>query len=58
VTERAKHFVPASLEVTDDAEEWKWSERGDPVLHVELVKWADVLVIAPLDALTLAKVAR
>ncbi len=32
-------------------------ERGDPVLHIELRKWADVFVIAPLDANTLAKIA-
>ncbi len=30
---------------------------GDPVLHIELRNWADVLVIAPLDANTLAKLA-
>src|SRR4051812_34615982 len=30
-------------------------ERGDAVLHIELRRWADVLVIAPLDANTLAK---
>eukprot|EP00049_Salpingoeca_infusionum_P008829 m.145895 g.145895 ORF g.145895 m.145895 type:complete len:66 (-) comp14144_c0_seq6:282-479(-) len=28
---------------------------GDPVLHIELRKWADVFVIAPLDANTLGK---
>jgi phosphopantothenoylcysteine decarboxylase len=32
-------------------------ERGDPVLHIELRRWADVLLIAPLDANTLAKLA-
>ena len=31
--------------------------RDDPVLHIELRRWADVLVIAPLDANTLAKLA-
>lgn len=34
-----------------------WSKRGDPVLHIELAKWADVFTIAPLDANTLAKIA-
>ncbi len=29
---------------------------GDPVLHIELRRWADVFVIAPLDANTLAKI--
>lgn len=32
-------------------------DRGDTVLHIELRKWADVFVIAPLDANTLAKLA-
>ena len=32
-------------------------QRGDSVLHIELRKWADILVIAPLDANTLAKLA-
>ena len=32
-------------------------ERGDPVLHIELRKWADMLIVAPLDANTLAKFA-
>jgi phosphopantothenoylcysteine decarboxylase len=42
-----------------DADEWPASgyRRGDPVLHIELRRWADVLVIAPLDANTLAKLA-
>ncbi len=31
--------------------------RGDSVLHIELRRWADALVIAPLDANTLAKLA-
>ncbi|XP_064609740.1 phosphopantothenoylcysteine decarboxylase-like [Liolophura sinensis] len=30
---------------------------GDPVLHIELRKWADIFVISPLDANTLAKLA-
>ena len=32
-------------------------EREDAVLHIELRRWAEVLVIAPLDANTLAKLA-
>jgi phosphopantothenoylcysteine decarboxylase len=38
------------------AEQQRW-QRGEPVLHIELRRWADVLVIAPLDANTLAKLA-
>jgi phosphopantothenoylcysteine decarboxylase len=32
-------------------------QRRDDVLHIELRRWADVLLIAPLDANTLAKFA-
>jgi phosphopantothenoylcysteine decarboxylase len=52
---------PAVVSLDDD--EWPgrdtgrhW-QRGDPVLHIELRRWADMLVIAPLDANTLAKLA-
>ena len=39
-----------------DQDEWSsWSKRNDPVLHIELRKWADLFLIAPLDANTLAK---
>jgi phosphopantothenoylcysteine decarboxylase len=31
--------------------------RGDAVAHIELRKWAEVFVLAPLDANTLAKIA-
>jgi phosphopantothenoylcysteine decarboxylase len=42
-----------------DADEWVGTlyRRGDPVLHIEFRKWADILVVAPLDANTLAKFA-
>jgi phosphopantothenoylcysteine decarboxylase len=42
-----------------DADEWPPPryKRGDPVLHIELRHWADFLVVAPLDANTLAKFA-
>ncbi len=43
-----------------DADEWprgRLFEVGEPVLHIELRKWAEALVIAPLDAHTLAKIA-
>ena len=33
------------------------TDRGDPVLHIELRKWADICVVAPLSANTLAKLA-
>ncbi|KAK6309426.1 hypothetical protein J4Q44_G00208890 [Coregonus suidteri] len=60
-TEHAKHFYnPAEVAVSvySDANEWElWTQRSDPVLHIELRRWADLLVIAPLDANTLGKIA-
>jgi phosphopantothenoylcysteine decarboxylase len=70
-TEPALYFFdPAELEpaagespgvrlLFRDADEWPGAhyERGDPVLHIELRKWADMLIVAPLDANTLAKFA-
>jgi phosphopantothenoylcysteine decarboxylase len=43
--------------VYDDADEWKerWT-RQSAILHIELRRWADMLVIAPLSANTLAKI--
>lgn len=59
VTEQAKRFVrdwPEEIPLHHDEEEWReWSELGDPVIHIELRKWADVLLIAPLSANSLAK---
>ncbi|CAD5117612.1 DgyrCDS6367 [Dimorphilus gyrociliatus] len=59
-TERSKHFVNTDrirVPVFDDNLEWTtWKNRGDPVLHIELRKWADLLLIAPIDANTLAKI--
>jgi phosphopantothenoylcysteine decarboxylase len=42
-----------------DADEWAGARyrRGDPVLHIAFRQWADLLVVAPLDANTLAKFA-
>jgi phosphopantothenoylcysteine decarboxylase len=50
---------PLRAVLTTDADEWPGDRfsRGDPVLHIELRKWADVFAIAPLDANTLAKLA-
>jgi phosphopantothenoylcysteine decarboxylase len=59
-------FDPRSIEsvtVTLDDDEWPGREqgrryqRGDEVRHIELRRWADLLLIAPLDANTLAKMA-
>lgn len=67
-TEPSLHFFdPADLGPPDadggplfrDADEWpaqRW-QRDDPVLHIEFRKWADLLILAPLDANTLGKIA-
>ena len=42
-----------------DKGEWtSWNNRGDPVKHIELRNWADVLLIAPLSANSLASIAQ
>jgi phosphopantothenoylcysteine decarboxylase len=69
-TEPALHFFePGALGPVEqsggplfrDADEWPGGEarygRGDPVLHIEFRRWADLLIVAPLDANTLAKFA-
>ncbi len=58
-------FDPGELTVPLIRDEDEWPGRGDgqryrrddPVLHIELRRWADVFLIAPLDANTLAKLA-
>lgn len=54
--------LPPGILVADEDEwprqhEGKIWQRSDPVLHIELRRWADLLLIAPLDANTLAKLA-
>jgi phosphopantothenoylcysteine decarboxylase len=61
-------FDPAALGPADpdaggplfrDADEWSGPRyrRGDPVLHIAFRDWAELLVVAPLDANTLGKLA-
>ncbi|KAI8899465.1 flavoprotein [Globomyces pollinis-pini] len=59
-TETALHFYDPTLikqKVYRDQDEWKDYTRGDPVLHIDLRNWADVFLIAPMDANTIAKMA-
>ncbi|XP_073706868.1 phosphopantothenoylcysteine decarboxylase [Garra rufa] len=60
-TGHATHFYDINevpVRVYTDKDEWEmWTKRSDPVLHIELRRWADLLVIAPLDANTLGKIA-
>ena len=58
-------FSPSELNVPvcRDEDEWPGRDSGrlyrrdNPVLHIELRRWSDLLLIAPLDANTLAKLA-
>jgi len=41
-----------------DPDEWQSDYKiGDPILHIELRRWADIVLIAPCSANTLAKMA-
>lgn len=56
-------LAAAGFPIHRDEDEWPGRDSGrlyqreDPVLHIELRRWADLFVIAPLDANTLAKLA-
>ena len=62
-TQPAFHFfdkdeIPQDVQIWNDADEYgKWKRKGDDVLHIVLRRWADLLLIAPLSANTLAKMA-
>ncbi|KAI5650112.1 hypothetical protein M9H77_36117 [Catharanthus roseus] len=48
--------LPKNLILYTDEGEWlTWRRIGDAVLHIELRRWADIMIIAPLSANTLAK---
>jgi phosphopantothenoylcysteine synthetase/decarboxylase len=72
LTESSKKFSPPYYMLTkfdltkygqlqyghfDDEDEWCMFDKEKGVLHIELMKWADVFVIAPCSANTLAKIA-
>lgn len=62
LTEKAKHFVnineiSAMGEIFTDQSEWQISKGiNEQSLHLDLVQWADVFIISPLDANTLGKI--
>lgn len=62
-TKASLHFIdraslPKDVILYTDEDEWSsWNKIGDSVLHIELRRWADVMVIAPLSANTLGKIA-
>jgi len=61
-TRASLHFIdraalPKDVVLYTDEDEWSsWNKIGDTVLHIELRRWADIMVIAPLSANTLGKV--
>lgn len=64
VTAHSTHFFDwndlkdSHVEILQDQDEWStWKKMSDAVLHIELRKWADIMVISPLDANTMAKMA-
>ncbi|XP_059444745.1 phosphopantothenoylcysteine decarboxylase-like [Corylus avellana] len=62
-TQASIHFIdraslPRDVVLYTDEDEWSsWKKIGDSVLHIELRRWADIMVIAPLSANTLGKIA-
>ncbi|CAG7558877.1 unnamed protein product [Fusarium equiseti] len=50
---RLPHVDAVYTDASEWAQPWK---RNAPILHIELRRWADVLVIAPLSANTMAKI--
>lgn len=68
LTEKTEYFVKPEYEnfkklnipIYKDQDEWPPLNRpyqiGEPILHIEMRRWADCLLIAPLDANTLAKI--
>ena len=59
-TDRALHFVQdvkPSYKIWTDDNEWAWRRGDNLILHIDMRKWADVLLLAPLSANTLAKAA-
>ncbi|CAM40308.1 conserved hypothetical protein [Leishmania braziliensis MHOM/BR/75/M2904] len=53
----SKTGIPFQSIIADEQEWSEWQAMNDAVVHIELRRWADLVVIAPLDANTLAKVA-
>lgn len=42
--------------IIEDKDEWTWDRIGDPVLHIVLRDWADILIIIPASADIIAKI--
>lgn len=62
-SDKAEYFlrnvpVLGAEKIGEDAEWPPTFQKGDPVTHIELRKWADAMVIAPASANTLAKLSQ
>ncbi|HTM63284.1 MAG TPA: flavoprotein [Gammaproteobacteria bacterium] len=55
-----QRFADLNIPVLRDSYEWPpllgSYQVGDPIVHIELRRWADCMLTAPLDANTLAKI--
>ncbi|OXC65967.1 hypothetical protein AYX13_05165 [Cryptococcus neoformans] len=46
------------VRIWTDKDEWSdWKKVGDPILHIELRRWTDLVIVAPCSADLLAKIA-
>lgn len=63
VTKTALFFIdrasfPKNFFLLIDDQDWySWRKLGDTMLHIQLCNWADIMIIAPLSANTLGKIA-
>lgn len=62
ITQSAYNFVKdldidGSIPIYRDSDEWNmFNKIGDDILHIELRRWSDIVIVAPLSANTLAKI--
>lgn len=58
MTNTAIKFLTEKIVYYKDEDEWtEFNQIGDPILHIELRKWADVFLIAPCTVNTIGKLA-
>lgn len=58
MTNTAPKFLKEKIVYYKDEDEWtEFNQIGDPILHIELRKWADVFLIAPCTVNTIGKLA-
>jgi phosphopantothenoylcysteine decarboxylase len=67
ITQQAEYFIQSEYEqlhqldipIYRDSDEWpplqSRYEIGEPILHIEMRRWAEAMIVAPIDANTLAK---